>query len=87
MLQPATVDKRTGLPTRLAGDKNKEAGEGYTGLDAARAFLTSSSIIDPSNPNNAVDNTLLTADLVDFAERFTPADTSIVDTPGGTFAG
>lgn len=83
MLQPATVDNRTGLPTRLAGDKNKEAGEGYTGLDAARAFLTSSSIIDPSNPNNAVDNTLLTSDLVDFAERFTPADMSIVDSLAG----
>ena len=83
MLQPATIDNRTSLPTRLAGDRNKEAGEGYTGLDAARAFLTSSSIIDPTNPNNAVDNTLLSSDLVDFAERFQPADMSIVDTLAG----
>jgi hypothetical protein len=79
LLQPAVTDSRTGIPTRLAGNRNREAGEGYTGADAARALLTCSSIVDPSDPTRAVDNTLLTADLVDVAEKYTPQDASIVD--------
>lgn len=78
LLQPNSFDDSTTLPTHLAGDKNYEAGQGYSGLDAARAFLVGSSVIDPSNSTVAVDNTLLTADLVDAVERFTVTDMSIV---------
>jgi len=79
LLSPASVDGRTGLPTKLAADKNKEVGEGYAGAAAGRAFLTSSSIIDPTDPTKAVDNTLLTADLADIADRFTPQDATVVE--------
>ncbi len=78
ILQPAAMDDRTGLPTRLAGDRNAEAGEGHTGLAAARVFLLSSYVVDPSDPTSAVEAPLLIADLVDFVERFTPADMSVV---------
>ncbi len=79
LLTPSEKDPRTGVPTKLAGDRNVEAGEGYTGANAARAFLTSSSIVDPTDPTRAIDNTLLTNELVYVAERFSPQDASIVD--------
>lgn len=78
LLAPAEIDERTKLPIRLASDKNLEAGEGYPGADAARAFLTSSSIIDPTDPTRSVDNTLLLPEIVDIAEHYSPSDESIV---------
>lgn len=83
LLQPASNDERTGLPTRLAGDRNQEVGAGYTGANAARDLLTSSSLVDPRDPTKTVDNSLLAAELVDIAERYTSQDATIIDTLAG----
>ncbi|MCB0136722.1 MAG: hypothetical protein KDD75_16575, partial [Caldilineaceae bacterium] len=70
LLQPAKIDDRTGLPSALATDRNKEAGEGYSGANAARDLLTSSSIVDPTDPSSTVENTQLTPQIAEIAERF-----------------
>jgi len=83
LVQPAEIDERTNHPTRLSSNANEEAGEGYTGSKAARDFMTASSIVDPRNPSNTVDNSLLAPELVDLAERFASQDTSVVDMLSG----
>jgi len=80
LLQPSKIDERTGLPSALATDRNRETGEGYSGANAARDFLKISSIVNPADPGSSVENTQLTPQLADISERFAANPNPLLET-------
>ena len=79
LLAPAARDEQTGVPTRLAADRNRED-EGAAGRNAVRRFLRATQIADPNDPASVVENTLLTGEIERIARLYDPreSDTALI---------